>query len=100
MAQTPDILAKFKAHIITTLIGLATTAMVGGVYAGYEWGKNLAQRQWVIDHVATEFERADARQALIEQIRTLRGIKEKASNPEVVADLERQIAELEARLEG
>jgi hypothetical protein len=61
---------------------------------------NYPDKRWVVEHVDQRFEAEAYRQQVRDDLMELRALKEKASDPDVIAGLERQIAELEARLEG
>lgn len=95
MATLPDWLEKAPAvgkWIAGVVAGLAAT-VAGWTSLG---GPIPASQQWTVNYVSER----EANAAIRQQIRELQLMKAKAENPEVIDGLERQIAELEARLEG
>lgn len=95
MATLPDWLANVPTvgkWIAGTVAGLAAT-VAGWTSIG---GPIPASQQWTVAYV----QQREAQATLREDINRLRALLEKTESQEVREGLERQIAELEARLEG
>jgi hypothetical protein len=100
MATVNEFVIKFRGALIAGIATLAVGAISAASLAVYQVARDIALRSWVVEHVDQRFEQEEVRRQIRSDIARLMALKEKASDPDVIAGLERQITELEARLEG
>jgi hypothetical protein len=100
VANLSEVWTKFKGTAIAGLSALVVGAIGSACLAVYQVAQDVALKTWVVEHVDQRFEAEAYRQQVRDDLRDLMALKEKASDPDVIAGLERQIEELEARLEG
>lgn len=100
MASLNEFANKFKGALIAGIATLAVGAISAASLAVYQVARDIALRSWVIEHVDQRFEQEEVRRQIRSDIARLMALKEKTDDLEMIAGLEEQIAELEARLQG
>lgn len=98
MTLIADFVKAVKERAVAVISTAAVGAVVAACLAGYEIGKNIALKSWVISYI-------DEREALRDRIAEMRNdiaelenIRDKAEDETIIADLTDRIDDLKLRL--
>lgn len=98
MTLIADLVKATKERAVAVLSTAAVGVVMAACVAGYEVGKNVALKSWVISHVDERFATRDRIAEMRDDISELENIRDKSEDETVVADLTDRINDLKSRL--